>query len=131
MSGFSPERLYEILKALLPASVRKLSIAYSGGLDSTVLLFALAKIYRNVGVELRALHVDHQLQASSAKWSQHCVATAAALQFPCSVLRVVVQPDAEGRLEHARRAADRDRTPDGFPEGRVLEIGRASCRERV
>jgi tRNA(Ile)-lysidine synthase len=104
MSGFSPERLHEILKALLPASVRRLSIAYSGGLDSTVLLFALAKISHNLGAELRALHVDHQLQASSVQWSQHCKSTAAALQIPCSVLRVEVQPGAEGIEAAARKA---------------------------
>ena len=104
MAEFSPERLHEILKALLPASVRTLSIAYSGGLDSTVLLLALAKISKNFGVELRALHVDHQLQASSANWSQHCVSTAAALQIPCSVLRVLVEPGADGIEAAARKA---------------------------
>jgi tRNA(Ile)-lysidine synthase len=117
MSGFSPERLHEILKALLPASVRKLSIAYSGGLDSTVLLFALAKISDSFSVELRALHVDHQLQTSSAKWSQHCVSNAAALQIPCSVLRVEVESGAEGVEAAARKARyDAFRPLVGFDE---------------
>jgi tRNA(Ile)-lysidine synthase len=117
MSGFSPERLQKGLAALLPARVRRLSIAYSGGLDSTVLLSALAQLADILGVELRALHVDHQLQAASSEWSEHCRSTAAALRIPCSVLRVVVRPGAEG-LEAAARSARYDalRPLIGFDE---------------
>lgn len=104
MSGFSPERLRKELQALLPASVRKLSIAYSGGLDSTVLLVALAQLADRLGVEVRALHVDHQLQAASTQWSEHCQSHAAALRIPCTVLRVVVHPGAEGLEAAARKA---------------------------
>lgn len=117
MSGFSPERLRKELEALLPASVRKLSIAYSGGLDSTVLLVALAELADRLDVELRALHVDHQLQAASVQWSEHCRSNAAALRIPCTVLRVVVHRGAEG-LEAAARKARYDalRPLIGFDE---------------
>ena len=54
-------------------SVKRLWVAYSGGVDSHVLLYAL---YRNRSFmgdkELCVIHIDHQLSPSSAQWSTHC-----------------------------------------------------------
>ncbi len=107
MPRFSPERLQTVLLELLPPEVRKLTVAYSGGLDSTVLLFALARIRLSAGFELRALHVDHQLQPSSAAWSEHCLRTAATAGVACSVLRIEVEIGDQG-IEAAARAARYD-----------------------
>lgn len=94
-----------MLRALsnLPAAARYW-IAYSGGLDSHVLLHALAALRRNA-MALHAVHVDHGLQAQSKQWSQRCVETCAALHVPCTVLAVHAAPrPGESPEDAARRA---------------------------
>lgn len=107
MASFTPEYLHDVLRRLLPAGVSRLSIAYSGGLDSTVLLFALARIRNALGKDLRVLHIDHQLQSASAQWAERCERTAAGLQIPFSHVRVDVDSKDQG-LEAGARAARYD-----------------------
>ena len=54
-----------------------LLVAFSGGLDSSMLLHALTT--RRDRVRLHAVHVHHGLQALADDWSAHCEAIAAAL----------------------------------------------------
>lgn len=54
------------------AGVRpRIAVAFSGGVDSTALAFALVQA-RGKFAQLRLLHVDHGLQSASAEWSSHC-----------------------------------------------------------
>ena len=78
---FTPTLLAERLESLLAAlpddpagRTRTLCIALSGGLDSTALLAACARLVgdRRLASPLRAIHVDHGLQAESAAWAQAC-----------------------------------------------------------
>ena len=82
-----------------------LCVAFSGGLDSTVLLHALAGLRREHRFSLRALHVNHGLQAAAGAWEAHCTALASSLQVPCSAARIVVRNDAGQGLEAAAREA--------------------------
>jgi tRNA(Ile)-lysidine synthase len=50
-------------------------IAYSGGMDSSVLLHSLAALRGRLPFEIRALHVDHGMRASSSVWAEHCFRT--------------------------------------------------------
>lgn len=79
------------------------AVAVSGGLDSAVLLHAVARF---VDVRrLRALHVDHGLQAQSQCWSEQCRADAEALGVPIIVRRIdVARASAESLEDAARRA---------------------------
>ena len=82
-------------------------IAFSGGLDSTVLLHAVVTAGRDV--PLLAVHVDHQLQAASAEWADTACRTARAWGVDCRIETVV--PDRamgkgpEGAARVARYAA--------------------------
>lgn len=69
-----------LIRATPPAPVL---VAYSGGMDSAVLLHALAATpgYREAG--LRAVHVHHGLHADADAWAQHCQQQCAALGLPC------------------------------------------------
>ncbi len=104
-------RIEASLAALLPEYPRAaLCVAYSGGLDSTVLLAALAQ---QIAVRsrarrrptLRAVHVDHGLHASSGAWAAHCRAVADRLDVPLTVLAVEVRRARGISLEAAAREA--------------------------
>ncbi|HUQ53663.1 MAG TPA: tRNA lysidine(34) synthetase TilS [Gammaproteobacteria bacterium] len=79
----------------------RITVAFSGGLDSTVLLGALCRLA--LPVRIRAAHIDHGLQPQSAEWSEHCAATAAALGAQFVTARVAVDQTAGLGLEAAAR----------------------------
>lgn len=62
----------EILDSLGAPDDRPWYAAYSGGLDSTVLLHLLVRICRDAGIALIALHADHGLHDRSRQWRQRC-----------------------------------------------------------
>ncbi len=66
---FSPNTLYRQL-LLHPASAYR--VAYSGGLDSHVLLHALVQVRDRLGAAIGAVHVNHALQADADSWEEHC-----------------------------------------------------------
>jgi len=84
---------------------RALCVAYSGGLDSCVLLRALQQLRRRERFTLRALHVNHQLQAQASAWARSAAAQARRLRIDCQVLRVSVRTPRGGSLEAAAREA--------------------------
>ncbi len=102
---FSPARLAELLfgEWQLPAGAR-LRLAYSGGLDSTVLLHALAGLRADHGFSLSAIHIDHALHAGSAAWAVRCAQACGSLAVPFESYRVQVQLADEGLEAAARRA---------------------------
>lgn len=80
-------------------------VGFSGGLDSTVLLHALAATPAIRAAGLRALHVHHGLQAQADAWVAHCMATCADLGVELVVHRAQVDlRNGDGR-EAAARAA--------------------------
>ncbi|WP_245879584.1 tRNA lysidine(34) synthetase TilS [Zobellella endophytica] len=83
----------------------RLFVAFSGGLDSTVLLALCARLAREQGRQLVALHVHHGLQAAADAWPEHCGAVAGALGVPCRIIRVRVAGGPRISLEAAAREA--------------------------
>lgn len=79
-------------------------IAFSGGLDSTVLLHLLAHLARHHSLPaLSAIHIHHGLQAAADAWPEHCQSVCDTLGVSLQVIRVSVQPGAS--LERAAREA--------------------------
>jgi tRNA(Ile)-lysidine synthase len=91
------------LSTLEPPVEGPVAVAFSGGLDSTVLLHVLAQGLAPAR-RLRVLHVDHGLHPESARWAETCAATCATLGLGFQALRVQVVDRGEG-LEAAARAA--------------------------
>ena len=73
-----------------PSAAHPLAIAWSGGLDSTVLLHAA--LARWGAASVRALHVHHGLQPAADDWVTHCENEAARLDVSLQVLRARGQP---------------------------------------
>ncbi|XXD78918.1 tRNA lysidine(34) synthetase TilS [Pseudomonas sp. Z5-35] len=79
-------------------------IAFSGGLDSTVLLHLLVSLAKNQTLPaLSAIHVHHGLQAVADAWPDHCRRVCEALGVPLQVVSVQVRPGAS--VERAARDA--------------------------
>ncbi len=91
--------------ASLPG-VARYWVAYSGGLDSSVLLHAMARLRRALGAALHAVHVNHGLHADAPAWAAHCERTCEALGVPLRRLVVDVEPHrARHGLEGGARVA--------------------------
>lgn len=81
-----------------------LLVGYSGGLDSTVLLHALAASADVRARGVRAAHVHHGLHPHADAWAAHCERICATLDVPLTVVRVRVQLDGDGPEASAREA---------------------------
>jgi len=104
--AFTPQRLREALASSLGAAgvvPAGYCIALSGGLDSTVLLAALAS--SPALAPLRAIHVDHGLHPDAARWSEHGAMLAARVGIRCELVRVDARARAGESPEAAARAA--------------------------
>jgi tRNA(Ile)-lysidine synthase len=98
--GFHPER---ILLALTGSKAR-IAIAFSGGLDSTVLAHALL-VSRRKFAHVRLLHVDHGLQPASSDWAKRCAQRARRWRVPIVVLRARIDRQKGESPEAAARDA--------------------------
>jgi tRNA(Ile)-lysidine synthase len=107
MSEFSPPRLLDVLDSLLSnIQSRQFCVALSGGLDSVVLLHALVQLRNEQSNwQLRAVHINHQLQKDATQWAQQCLDQCASLNVPCKVLAVDVQHVKDKGVEAAARTA--------------------------
>ena len=76
----------------------RLWIAFSGGVDSTVLLHALRAVAGTV-----AIHIDHGLDPAAPEWVRHCAAVAREFGVRFESRSVCV--DSHGNREQAARAA--------------------------
>lgn len=79
-------------------------VAFSGGLDSSVLLHLLVQVSRrNALPPISAIHVHHGLQGAADAWPAHCQRLCDELGVPLSIRHVQVEPGAS--LERAAREA--------------------------
>jgi tRNA(Ile)-lysidine synthase len=65
-------------------------IAYSGGLDSHVLLHACAELRHHHAIIFKAIHVNHGLSSNARVWAEHCKATCDALQIDLIINNITI-----------------------------------------
>ncbi|MCR4301030.1 MAG: tRNA lysidine(34) synthetase TilS [Sulfuricaulis sp.] len=102
---FSPLELADVLHRLGLSAATPLKVAFSGGLDSCVLLHALGSWREPLGLSLSAVHVDHGLHPDSADWARRARQICERLNISCVIERVQVTQIREHGLEAAARHA--------------------------
>ena len=63
-------------------------VAYSGGMDSHVLLHSLNALAGELGADVRAVHVNHGLSSNAREWAVHCQAVCDALGIELLVVAI-------------------------------------------
>lgn len=94
----------DVLARRVPPHAR-LSLALSGGLDSTVLLHVLATLRTRHPFSLSAVHVHHGLSPHADDWAGFCARLCAEAGVDLAVHRVSVAPDDPAGIEAAARQA--------------------------
>ena len=100
-----------VISGAVPASM---AVAYSGGLDSSVLLHLAHAYAQRHGIALHAFHVHHGLSPNADAWLAHCRQTCSALAIHFDVRHIDLS--ARDNIEEAARV------------GRYAALG-AMCRE--
>jgi len=103
---FHPDLLRQILQKYPPAP--HYLLALSGGLDSVVLLHAVAQIRSDSFFNsclFQVIHVHHGLQDEADDWALQCQNLCASLSLPCLVERVDARPQGSEGVEAAAREA--------------------------
>ncbi len=92
-------------------SITDWCLAYSGGVDSQVLLHLLHQIQQQPELcntfqfTFSAVYIDHQLQAESSAWAEHCAQQCAALNIPFQSVAVNARAKTGESPEAAARVA--------------------------
>ena len=129
--SFSAAQLLAVLQAHVPTGANGFVVALSGGADSSALLAALAQLRAppvhggslagvplagvplagaslagaSQGLPIRAVHVDHGLQAASVSFREACASLCRDLGVPLTIVAVPVEARAGVSVEAAARDA--------------------------
>ena len=95
-------------------------VAFSGGRDSHVLLWIMARLRERHAMPLSAVHVHHGLQSAADIWSAHCEGVCRDLDIPIEVIEVDATPVSGQSPEDAARRARYAVLDERIFEGGVL-----------
>ena len=95
------DALITFLAEAKDAGYQKLVVAYSGGIDSHVLLSSLHELRPSIPLE--AIYINHQLQSEANNWGLHCDKICLSLGIPFKQITVNATPlSGESPEEKAR-----------------------------
>jgi tRNA(Ile)-lysidine synthase len=101
---FSAASLHAVLNAEVPLPACGLVVAVSGGADSAALLAATVLALKDFrALTLRAVHIDHGLQAAAAEFRLACESWCDRLGVPLTIIQVAVDTPAGASIEAAAR----------------------------
>tara|TARA_B100001250_G_scaffold414562_1_gene453899 strand:+ start:2030 stop:3364 length:1335 start_codon:yes stop_codon:yes gene_type:complete len=102
------EKFLKKIEASLQQSIslnntKTINIAYSGGLDSTVLLYAISRL--DLQVSIRAIHINHQIDSESSSWENFCRDNCKKLNIEFASKVVSLKLENKGNIEERAREA--------------------------
>jgi tRNA(Ile)-lysidine synthase len=111
--SFSAASLRAVLDAVIPEGASGLVVALSGGADSAALLAGTAALLAGTAaargdfraLPLRAVHIDHGLQAAASEFREACESLCNHLSVPLTLVSIEVQSGAGQSIEAAAREA--------------------------
>jgi tRNA(Ile)-lysidine synthase len=117
VSNSSTTSIYAYLEATLAAIAKaartfpataqerpaRLAVAYSGGLDSSVLLHVAAHYAGTRGIKLFAFHIHHGISPNADQWQIHCAETCAKLNVEFDTRGIELHGSAKSGVEEAAR----------------------------
>lgn len=118
--------LIETFTSVLHQSALKpsrLIVAFSGGVDSRVLLELAAQYAQIHGIECCAVHVHHGLSNNADHWANQCQAWCEALSVPLAVERVSLDINSGESVEKLARDARYQAFQQHIRQGDVLVTG--------
>ena len=83
----------------------KLTLAFSGGLDSIVLLHLLAECRKTISFQLSAQHVHHGLSPNADNWADFCQQVCLKLNIPFALSKVNINKNSGLGIEATAREA--------------------------
>ncbi|WP_353153693.1 tRNA lysidine(34) synthetase TilS, partial [Herminiimonas fonticola] len=89
--------------SLSGSAAQKIAIAYSGGLDSAVLLHLVHAYAQLHQIEIFAFHVHHGLSPNADEWLAHCGQQCAELNIAFDARKVQVGKKEKNGIEEAAR----------------------------
>jgi tRNA(Ile)-lysidine synthase len=116
--SFTTDRLYQVLSGWPTPS--RYRVALSGGLDSTVLLYALAALRELLPAPVTAAHVNHGLQGEAPQWASHCAQLCSELHIPLENIELHLQPQPGQSLEAVAREARYEALAASMEAGELL-----------
>lgn len=98
-------RLTDILESQAPTAKQNgFAVAYSGGLDSTVLLKLAQRFAEQKNIPLFAYHIHHGLSPNADAWLQHCQSICGDAGIRFRFIKVEVNQQGQG-VESAARSS--------------------------
>ena len=82
---------------------KRVAIAFSGGMDSSVLLHCAARLRERLAIDLSSVHIHHGLSPNANQWAEHCEKQAEALDINHTTIHVAVERNTEDGLEASAR----------------------------
>ncbi|NOZ10959.1 MAG: tRNA lysidine(34) synthetase TilS [Gammaproteobacteria bacterium] len=119
-TSFSIDSLAEDLKRLGVGMGARIHVAYSGGMDSHVLLHGLSELRGSMGLKLVARHINHGLNPQSDSWATHCQEQCDRLSVVCQTEKLKLKRGARESLEATARQARYDCLQRVLEPGDVL-----------
>jgi len=117
---FSISNLSQVLKDELSLTQGStIYVAFSGGLDSHVLLHALSCLAADYPFSIFAVHVNHSIHLSSTEWANHCQEICDDLGVPLVVKTVTVAAEKGESLEALARDARYTALAEVLPENGI------------
>lgn len=86
-----------------PGSIAAIAIAYSGGLDSSVLLHLAHQYALDKKIGLFAFHIHHGISPNADGWLSHCERECARLAIGFDAHRIQLEDSAASGIEEAAR----------------------------
>lgn len=102
---------------------QRLVVAFSGGVDSRVLLELAAQYTKTHGIDCQAIHVHHGLSDNADQWAEQCQVWCDDLSVPLAVERVSLDVHSGESIEKLARDARYNAFKSHLRQGDVLVTG--------